>query len=377
MNALKQPAVVRSGFTIIELLVSMAVLTLLSMMLVSITNVTQRTWIYSSSKTEQFRAARDAFESITRKLSQATLNTYWDYHYPAGATSTTPPDSYMRQSELRFVSGNLNTIANEGTYPSCPTHAVFFQAPLGYTSDNTSLSDLQLLLNTWGYFVEFGSDSLWRPSFVNELASPPAERYRFRLMELMEPSEQLTLYAYTSGTDSNGLPKTSSYTGTQWFTTPLLSANRPARVVAENILALIILPKLATQEDATGAQLAPQYTYDTSKIGAAASLAATAAAAVNSKNQLPPVIQVTMVAVDDASFSRFLGSSKAIPSSLLMDGNTPLFQSVGDISNADQNGYARDMKTLQSNLQSHRINYRVFSTDISLKGAKWSCIQSN
>src|SRR5437867_2293961 len=80
------------GFTLVEVMVSMAILVLLLLVLVSITDATRKTWSYTSSKIEQFQDAREAFESITRKLSQATLNTYWDYDNPL------TPTRYLRQS---------------------------------------------------------------------------------------------------------------------------------------------------------------------------------------------------------------------------------------------------------------------------------------
>ncbi len=362
------------GFTLVEMLVSMVILTLLLLMLVSITTATQRTWAYTNGKVEQFRDAREAFESMTRKLSQATLNTYWDYHYPANATSTTPPDGYIRQSELRFISGNAATLTDS---PSLPSHAVFFQAPLGCVNSTTDYGNLNALLNTWGYFIEFGSDKPWWPDFVSSLPHPPAERYRYRMMELMEPSDQLSIYSYTSGTDSSGL-KAYNYNGNEWFTNSMLSADRPVRVLAENIIALILIPKLSSQEDPTGAKLAPAYLYNSGTTGAAAGLTGTAAAAVDSKNQLPPIMQVTMVAVDDASFSRFLKGNTAAPSALFLDGGGhPLFQSVGDMVDSANPGYAQDLNTLQKNLRAKRINYRVFTSDVSIKAAKWSRLMTN
>jgi len=49
---------------------------LLLLILVSMTNAIRNTWSHTTAAAEQFRDAREAFESITRKLSQATLNTY-------------------------------------------------------------------------------------------------------------------------------------------------------------------------------------------------------------------------------------------------------------------------------------------------------------
>jgi len=320
------------AFTLVELLVSMAILTLLVLILLSITDATRKTWTYTNSKIEQFRDAREAFETITRRLSQATLNTYWDYDNPAD------PKNYVRQSELRFLSG-------PDLVPESPTHAVFFQAPLG---ESEAYSEMKNLLNTCGYFIEFGSDKESRPSFVN---SP--ERYRFRLMEMIEPSESLTLYKHT-----NGKP---DYTGTDWFTVPLAN---PAykRPVAENILGLILLPKLATgDKNSAGtpfqaSDLAPHYTYDSTEKNADSAL--------NPKNQLPPVVRVTMIAVDEASYNRLQASDTSAP------------DIVGRYFH-DATKFDDDIKSLETELVRKKLNYRIFTTEVPIKAAKWSRSQSD
>src|ERR1043165_3679421 len=94
------------AFTLIEVMVSTSLLAILLMILLGIVNQTSATWRYSVSKVEQFRGARQAFESMTRRLSQATLNTYWDYDPPPPK----PPLKYIRQSDLRFVSGSAQVL---------------------------------------------------------------------------------------------------------------------------------------------------------------------------------------------------------------------------------------------------------------------------
>ena len=333
----------RAAFTLVELMVSMAVLFVLMVILVQLTNGTSRIWSQTTGNIEQFKETREAFESMTRRLSQATLNTYWDYHYP-NDDSTKLPDAYKRQSELRFMIGDAQTLAG---VKNPAGHAVFFQAPLGFTS-TTSYVHMQNLLNTWGYFVDFGSDQDMRPGF---LGPKIPLRYRFRLYELMEPSESLSLYKYTSGRPS--------FNAKNWFTDPLKitpSTARPTRVLGENIIALILLPKLSPQEDATESRLAPQYAYD--------STATNADPTINPKNQLPPVVQVTLVAVDEATFNRMQTGATAPDLGL-----SGLF--------TEARNYHQDLATLEAALQSRKLNYRVFSTNVSIRGAKWSREQKN
>jgi len=350
---------VKNGFTLVELLVGMAILSLLIVLLLGITNETARITLRAGAKVEQFRAARTAFETITRRLSQATLNTYWDYD------NATTPTRYLRQSELRFLSGPA-VAGDASSTPSRPTHSVFFQAPIGYVSDTLKFGGLETLLNTWGYYVEFDSDSATRPDFITPSISPL--RYRFRLMEFMEPSDQMSLYQYTSGRDSSGVLKCSLYNTREWFATQL-AIRSTSHVLAENIIALVILPKLSTQEDSTGTTLSPEFGYDSSKTDKSNS--ATVNAETNWKNQLPPVLQVTMVAVDEASFKR-LQTGTAAPAL----GLASLFKTAGSLTDSNQNGYAKDLKTLETTLQSNKLNYRIFTSNVIVKGAKWSRAQT-
>ena len=366
-----------TAFTLVELLISIAILSSLVVVLAGMVNQTSSTWAYTRSRIEEFREARDGFDTLTRRLSQATLNTYLDYADSAGAVRTAAnassfiPSRYVRASELRFISGQavtgavplMGSLAGPSLQPA--THAVFFQAPLGFVSDRTDYSGLGNLLNTWGYYIDFNSDASIKPPFVST-----TPRYRFRLMELMQPSESMSLYKYTAA--NPGLKSTDSQ-GMNWFTDALLQQPRPAHVLAENIIAMIILPKLSAADEAAGnyvaGSLAPNYNYDSTLAGAGA-----ADANLDSRNQLPPVLAVTMVVVDESSFNRFQGSSTTLPETL---GLAALFQTVGDTEDPSKPGFAHDLQTLQKTLQAHHINYRVFTSSVAIKGAKWSRAQTN
>src|SRR5690349_5884687 len=135
---MKRPSSPFPGFTLVELLLAMAVAALIAVFLASMVNQTSSLWSNTKARVEQFRDARLAFEAITRRLSQATLNTYWDYYYPPGSNSSSlssstavAPIGYGRQSELRFVCGSgTGLTASTGANASLrPAHAIFFQAP--------------------------------------------------------------------------------------------------------------------------------------------------------------------------------------------------------------------------------------------------------
>lgn len=332
----------------------MAILTLLMALLAAMVNATSLAWTKTRSTVEQFQQAREAFDTMTRRLSEATLNPYYDYIDATGKTRTPAntrtfvPDRYVRQSELRFLSGPGITGKQESL-----GHAVFFQAPEGRRSSGDGLENL---LNTVGFFVELGDDGAFLPSILNSSFA----KERFRLLQYIEPSEKLSVYNYTAGNFD--------YTGKEWFQTGL-NQGSGVSIVAENMIALVLLPMLTEQDQAGGGytddSLAPNYLYD--------STTSRADAALNSKNQLPPVVKVTMVALDETSAKRMSDSERADLKALL-DG---LFTTAGSTTDPSLPGYAQDLKTLEDKLTGKKLNYRVFSSNVALKAAKWSREQKN
>lgn len=324
-----------------------------------------KVWKYNKAKTEEYRDAGDAFNAMAARLSQATLNTYWDYVdstnntlTPANSTNFAP-SAYTRLTELRFISGpGLASVAGAN---SRPTHSVFFQAPLGYSTNSTA-QGLENLLNTWGYYIEYGPDPRSYPAFV---ATPTGKR--FRLMEMMEPSDSLSLYKYTSG---HATLQSSSPNGTNWFTDPLTAVGSNAHVLAQNVIALVILPKLSPQEDSTGLALSPKYSYDSTTSGQAAG---SGVALVDTKSQLPPIVQVSLVAISEESAIRMGDAGSAT----LLTKINGLFSNATNLApdlRAPPDGSA---SSLESYLIQNKISYRIFTTDISIKAAKWSTSQTN
>lgn len=379
-----------AAFTLVELMVSTAIIGLIMIMLVQVTGQTSSIWRYTSSKAEQFREARSAFETMTRRISQATLNTYWDYDDPE------KPKIYERNSELRFVSGPMQSgsrALDNSNNPPRPTHGIFFQAPFGFVaparsgdSVSSKYEGLDSLLNTWGYYIEVNNDDALKPNFIKT-----APRIRSRLMELMEPSGAMSIYKYTSGVQGQNPAIKKAYKAFDWFRNafPTSDASNAeglrSHVIAENIIALAILPRLSDHEltgnsslkampaEQREAALAPNYFYHSAENGAGGTSGTVGLQAVlNSKHQLPPVLQVTMVAIDETSAQR-IG---------YQDINDDPFQvqTAGFLSSARE--YREDLflpaeptgseASLEARLIKAKVNYRIFTTSIHLRGAKWS-----
>lgn len=317
------------GFTLVELMVSMAVFSLILMVVLSMTHAMGDAWKSTRSKVEAFQGARQAFENITRTLSQATLNTYYDYFDAAGRTPRDAgyagPARYGRQSELHFLSG-------KSLVPGQVTHAVFFQTPRGFAS-GAPYQNLDTLLNACGFYIVHGKDTL-RPAFLDGLPNAPENRTRYRLMGFLQPSEQLGVY--TPPSDKS------------WFQTPLAGGSPPVEQIAENIIALAVLPRRAAGDQAQGA-LAADYEYDSRAAGPSV------AAQAVTHNQLPPTVEVVLVAIDEASARRLEQEHLSPP---------PLFTQAQDIDT--------DLAALEGFLSEHRMGYRIFRTVVPLRNSKWS-----
>lgn len=341
----------------------MALLTILMLVTLSMVNHTEKLYTNTAGKIAAFRESRAAFESLTRRVSQAALNTYFDYVDAQGKTrkevedagGTFTPDKYVRQSELQFVTGQAqdllkNVPATNGQQR--PGHAIFFQAMLGFSSaPSTGDAQLSNLLNAAGYFIEYGSDAAFRPSFLSGIT---ATKNRYRLMQLVQTTESLGIYAQPL-TASNRF---------DWFTTPLKATPSPARPLADNIIAGVLWARRSDQDSAGAAPLTTDYTYDTKGY-----LASSSTQTGISRNQLPPFMEVTLVALDEASAVR-LEAKYGGNAPLLQPG--ALFTKAPDPSSADASPLDDDMAKLTGFLSAEHFNYRVFSTRVLIRQAKFS-----
>ena len=313
------------GFTLIELLVAMAVFSLMAVMMLSITSSAQKIAKQTTSRTEQFREGRRAFERINQRLSQATLNSYWDYVDSSGiprvaGNATFTPARYARISELRYLQTNASSLTAPGG-GTMVGNAVFFQAPLG-KSETASLAGLNSLLNTVGFFIEKGSDSTLRPPTV------AASKTRYRLFELTEPAESLTIYSLTSGNATTA--------STAWLTTPLALPGNSRRL-ADNIVALLFEAQYSG-----GSNTPPYFTYSSAPRGASSQPI--------EENNLPPSVRLTMIALDEASARRVADES---------------------ITLTDATDVA-SLASLETNLTVNRLNYRKFQSTVNIGSSKWS-----
>lgn len=378
------------GFTLVEMLVSIAILLILMGILLSVTEMMSPVLKSSESGISSFQQARAGFEAMTEALSQATLTTYWDYVDSGGNLRTAAnagtfvPASFSRASELHFISGYSSALVPGGTASTTPGEAMFFQTPLGRSSSPT-YQPLGCSLNEAGFYVQYSYDSSDWPAFIN---MPGESNYRFRLMEWLPQTQNVGIYASTSQANYNidwvtqCLPSAGTSPGTGTFTNGATVPQEAPRVLAENVTLLVILPKL-TPEDETqlagaspaypGTLLCPSYQYDsrawqTGYSGAVkGNFNGNPALPLASlmRNQLPPTVEVAMVAISNKDMQRLQrihGDNAAPPSELQVPATA--FQ--------DSTLLASDLAAYEAQLTQNHITYKAFQTTVQIKGAKWS-----
>jgi len=316
------------AFTLLEMLVGMVVLGLLMMLLLSAVELSSRVFRSLNQKVDAFQDARFAFDLLTRNLSQATLNTFWRQDDPEN------PSRFMRESDLHFL---VQPAGDRGLVPGSPGagQAIFFQAPLGTTSQPESFGGLSSALNSLGYFVDFRA--VPQPG----ITSSPAP-FRYQLVQFKSPTEEMRAF---STRESGGM---------DWID-PTEHA-KSIFPVAANVIALVLWPRRA-DGDPTTAPLTSDFRYDSRANATANPQPLTA-------HQLPPVVEVVMVAMDEESAERLTSGSRP-PDAVRNALQGRFLSSAPDRIEAD-------LVELEKALSAEGIRYRVFRTAVPLRESKWS-----
>lgn len=332
------------AFSLIELMVAMGILTVLMLMMTTLLDQIQRSWRFSESRITQFREARVAFDVMTKNIGQASLNTYWELR---DSDKDGVYDGYFRNSELHFVTMDSSELSGGATQKPVG-QAIFFQAPLGFSTEYRNLNNL---FNGRGYFVSFGSDKRFKPSFVKG-----ADRFRYRLMEFRPPAESNQVFEDGQEEIRSGKPQDFS----NWFKQSMSVGDGDfeshLNPLAENILTIVVSPRDALETDAssrkqTFSEIAPNYSFDSND-----------QKATKFAQQVPPLVRVTMIAIDEAAAVRFEnGSSAPAELELALNG---LFRSTAN--------YTEDVQRLSKALDDLKVSHKVFSSLVLLRSSKWS-----
>ncbi|MEZ0275122.1 MAG: Verru_Chthon cassette protein C [Roseimicrobium sp.] len=370
----------RGAFTLVELLISVTILSILILMLTSTVSNVQTVVTRSQSQAEEFKEARQSFELMARRLSQATLNGYWGYVYKDPAAKDLVPLYYDRQSDLHYVQEKVATLVPQAGGNG---HAVFFQALLGdsdpASTHGAKIGDLHDLLNCWGFYVSYGSDLTRRPAFMREghsLELNP-ERKRYRLMEFRLPPDESILF---SKNFNIGAKKNTSELY-QWFRGPYKGPDKSVAdysvPLAENILAVVITPYVyVTTADSKGVSTTDMrkkqsYEYDTRLFQWRSG---TGQDIISSRHQLPAMLELTVIATDERSYDKLEqrhgveGAATKVRE--VFDGLLKLSTDFApDPNNVQVKEY--DVDKIESRLRDLELNYKIFTTTVSLRASKW------
>ncbi len=375
------------GFTLVEVLVASTILLVVVLVLLQMSLGMTKLWQSTSGTVSDYQSARLAFTTINRILARATLRTYIDYidttsNSPFGIVRTTSNASTFtissttpvaRASELHFVSGPTTKLLGQTAKASLyPGDAIFFQAPLGYT--NTAADKvLNSAMNSVGFYVQYGTP-LNLPTWMNSIFG--ATTNRFRLIEAIQPTENMNLYTLTSLGTSNALkwlPFTAGSTSSTESTTSYTTS-----VLAENVLLLLVRPRLDPQNEQAVATMlgktynatiqnsliSPDYNYDsraweTGYTGPVSRTGTTSLAQLM-RNQLPPIVDVVMICTDNSSLARF--KNPATPPTEVQVPAT-LFVNSAKLD--------ADLATYGQQLTAAHIRFRTFRSTVNMQSASW------
>jgi len=315
----------RSAFTLIELLVSFAVFSLLMALVFSVIGQTSSILRHSTNDLNSFQSARQAFDILTRSVGQATLGSYWDYQFTSGQA-----DRYRRNSDLNFIVGPAGVNGLPGT-PGCG-QAIFFQALLGKIGVGQTPTGAQQLLNEIGFYVEFGSNLANLPTALSPRLK---EKYRYRLFQSIKPTSELDIYKTAAGrtwvNDDNAQP------------------------IADNVIALVLVPRRASAEEVRLGPLVTDIAYD-SRLNAENYPQPVTA------HQLPPFCETFLVAIDEDSATRL--ANGATPPTAIAQALSGKFQTLSQLED--------DLEGLISELQNAGVAARIFSIRLPMRESKWS-----
>lgn len=448
----------------VELLASTAIMLIVMLVLLQVIAGMTNIWHTSTGTISTFQSARAAFTTLTRTLSRATLKTYIDYVDASGnpVTNSTvnsstfvPIASFTRSSELSFLCGPTIQMITSGlggksfTSPSdvrtdFPGDIVTFQAPLGMVNSGIAAAApdkfLQRSLNTVGFYATYsqfantGTLPNWLTAALGLTVgagqvSPP----RFRLMEYIEPTENVHIYNDTlppapippAAWPANGADYYASIT---YIPTNIKTSNGMIQstfqtvTLAENVVLLIIRPRLEPPDEQALAGLgppvgvlnaltpysvttansiiSPNYNYDSRAwwggamgVSPAFTMDPTISPRITNsvyarlmRNQLPPILDVAMVAVDPNTILRFpytAGPPLQPPTQLqvpaTMTGTTPIrhFAYATQINPAYPTSFSGsanmdvDLNNYGLWLSDNNIRYRIFRSSVQMEGAAW------
>jgi uncharacterized protein (TIGR02599 family) len=241
----------------------------------------------------------------------------------------------------------VSMFQNLGTAANFSGDGLIFEAPLGYTN-NVTYRPLYNALCARGYFVLFGDD---RKSLPSGLASRLNPRFRFRLYEIRQATEDNRAYGNTLGTPSTQFMNFDQTTDT-------------IQPIADNIVGIVFLPIFGGNAGAAGIVPASAYALDKqlNPNQAMFSFDSLTEADPARKGKLPRALRCIAFAIDEESAERLTqANGNGVPREL--NAVVSAFKSVASVD--------RDINDLQQRMDQQRINFRAFTATIPILAGQW------
>ena len=323
----------RGGFSLLEILVAVGVLSLILVICLGLTNQFSVVISRSNELAGVYREGNSALTLIASHLRQAVLDSRPVLVNAAGErVLEQKPDKQMLWSDLMLICGPEAELlpGKTGVY----SHAVFFQALMGDATRGRSGQ----ALNEIGYFLDCNDGN--PPSFVSNPGN------RLRLMQYRRrpgtTTVQQIIRAARSGTGDRR----------DWYLSPVVGQT-DVQPVANNILALIIVPKVKEgtgpinmQTNGRGWSTFSNYFFDSQASG-------------SWQHRIPPMLEITLIVGSKESLNRYASKN---PQTRFDFGQSTLFSSL---TTADE--YQAQLNAFSQELDSKSIYHRVFTTTVRLE----------
>ena len=356
MNASRHSSISRlrnDGLTLLEILLSTAVLGIVLIAIAATMSSMQNIWTSVREKSDQYRTTRLAMDTIAARLSSAMLAPRWEHDPEATGTD----ERYVRQSDLHFVCGPADELLRSRSFPG---NAIFFQAPLGERGTDgevDSYDPLHQALSAWGYFVELGSDAGTRPPFLQDQTELAPARMRFRLMEFRQPAHELTIFQSANSNQTQPELATESQRDRLygWFRKPVVEGNlrdRPVSMVADNVLAILLTP-VDPENDGSSPLAGDDGVYDTRRH----LWQPNRPQSTLSRHRLPPVVQLTVIAMSEDAWTNITGDQIA------------KLRSVVDGRFRDTKALKSDLNFVDTELTRLKMPHRILTMKIRMNDA--------
>jgi uncharacterized protein (TIGR02599 family) len=337
----------RAGFTLVEVLVSITILTGIMLIVTEVISAAQRSWKLASARVGQFRESRLAFDTVTKNLRQAAIYAYHDFNWDSGiaANPLAMPGNPAIQADLSFFIGASETLfpagGRNGAAWSAASNGVVFQLPAGYTQ-LPQYKPLKGLLNARGYTVQLSNDQDFVPQGLRSQLAP---KVRFRLVEFRPTTETNTLYTAPGIADWDPTTPLGAAAGGGGAFVPL----------ADNIIGFAVTPGWmapgVTGVAAFGGETEMMFEEYRSSGGVGAFV-----------HEVPRVVRVTMVAIDEPSASRLALDNAGRSPDLIL-------QSGANLRDPSPASFRRQLERVSTYLASRSVNFRIFSELVEMPTA--------